>query len=199
MGVLSRRDPSAAVRSQTRAKILGAARALGAQGRPFAELSIVDIAAGAGVSRPTFYAYFRDKRELVLTLGLELEQDIRRVTGPWLRHEDDDLRAALRGMLACLRVHRAALATLVEAAAYDTEVAAFWRTLHESFLVNAADRMLRTGGAATRADAEARAFAITWMTERSFAEHLSAPRVQEDALLDALELLWQAALGAPPR
>lgn len=195
MGVLSRRDASAAVRSQTRAKILGAVRTLGAQGRPFAELSVVDIAAGAGVSRPTFYSYFRDKRELVLTLGRELEQDVRRVTGPWLRHEDDDLRAVLKGMLACLRVHQAALAALVEAAAYDTEVAAFWRALNEAFLVNTADRMMRTGDTLTRADAEARAFAITWMTERSFAEHLSAPRVEEDALLDALELLWQTALG----
>lgn len=198
MGVLSRRDASAAVRSQTREKILGAARALGAQGRPFAELSVVDIAAGAGVSRPTFYTYFRDKRELVLTLGLELEHDIRQVTGPWLRGEDDDIRTVLKGMLACLQVHRAALAALVEAAAYDAEVATFWRALHETFLTNAADRMMRDTGL-PRADAEARAFVITWMTERSFAEHLSAPRVQERALLDALELLWGTALAAPAR
>lgn len=198
MGVLSRRDASAAVRSQTREKILGAARALGAQGRPFAELSVVDIAAGAGVSRPTFYTYFRDKRELVLTLGLELEHDIRQVTGPWLRGEDDDIRTVLKGMLACLQVHRAALAALVEAATYDAEVATFWRALHETFLTSAADRMVRDTGL-SRADAEARAFAITWMTERSFAEHLSAPRVQERALLDALELLWGTALAAPAR
>ena len=46
MGVLSRRDASAAVRSHTREKILGAVRSLCAQGRPFAELSIVEIAAG---------------------------------------------------------------------------------------------------------------------------------------------------------
>lgn len=181
-------------RGRTRASILDATRALLLDGRAFAELSVGDIAARAGVSRPTFYAYFEDKRALVLSLGGELEETVRGVAGPWLRTEDDDLRATLAGVLAGFREHRATLRAIVEAATYDLEVAVFWRDFHEWFLVNAAERAMRADPDLRPADADALAYSLVWMTERCLTEHLSAPRVEEQPLLQAIERLWRSVM-----
>ncbi|WP_354700473.1 HTH-type transcriptional regulator EthR [Paraconexibacter sp. AEG42_29] len=201
MSVLSRRSAlPEEQRGRTREAILAATRDLLADGRAFAELSVGEISIGAGVSRPTFYAYFQDKRDLVLSLGSELEADVRAVAGPWLRDEDDDLRATLDAVLHSFRTHGATLGAIVEAATYDPEVATFWRDFHEWFLVNAAERARRADPALAAADAEALAYSLVWMTERCLTEHLSAQRVEEEPLLNAIERLWRSAIpaaGAP--
>lgn len=195
MSVLSRRSTLPGdQRGRTREAILGATRALLLGGRAFAELSVGEISLQAGVSRPTFYAYFQDKRELVLSLGGELEEAIRAVAGPWLRTEDDDLRATLVGVLAGFREHRATLGAIVEAATYDPAVATFWRDFHEWFLVNAAERAMHADPELRQADADALAYSLVWMTERCLTEHLSAPRVEEVALIDAIERLWRSVM-----
>lgn len=199
MSVLSRRSSLLldAQRGRTRQAILDATRGLLADGRAFAELSVGEISIGAGVSRPTFYAYFQDKRALVLSLGTELEADVRAAAGPWLRDEDDDLRATLEGVLSSFRAHRATVGAIVEAATYDPEVAAFWRDFHEWFMVNAADRAIRADPRLPSANAEALAYSLVWMTERCLTEHLSAPHVQERQLLDAIERLWRSIIPPP--
>ena len=49
------------------AAILATAEELLGQ-RPLAEISVDDLARGAGISRPTFYFYFRSKDAVLLTL-----------------------------------------------------------------------------------------------------------------------------------
>lgn len=181
-------------RSRTREGILAATRHLLRDGRAFAGLSVGEISIGASVSRPTFYSYFQDKRALILSLGSELEADVRAVAGPWLRDEDDDLRATLDGVLACFRVHQGTLGAIVEAATYDPQVATFWRDFHEWFMVNAAERAMRADPRLPPANAKALAYSLVWMTERCLTEHLSAPLVQEQPLLDAIERLWRSII-----
>jgi AcrR family transcriptional regulator len=195
MPVLSRRSALPEdQRGRTREGILAATRELLQQGRAFAELSVGEISTRAGVSRPTFYAYFQDKRALVLSLGEELEQSARAAAGPWLQTEDDDLRSTLIGVLASFRTHRATLGAIVEAATYDAAVAKFWRDFHEWFLVNAAERARHADPSLSQANAEALAYSLVWMTERCLTEHLAAPRVHEQALIDAIERLWRAII-----
>lgn len=197
MSVLSRRSPLPEdQRGRTRESILNATRELLDTGKAFAELSVGEISIKAGVSRPTFYAYFQDKRELVLSLGNELEADVRAVAGPWLRDEDDDLRITLEGVLRSFRNHGATLGAIVEAANYDADVATFWRDFHEWFLVNAAERAQRADPTLKAADADALAYSLVWMTERCLTEHLSAQRVEEQPLLNAIERLWRSAIPA---
>ncbi|MHB8696120.1 MAG: TetR/AcrR family transcriptional regulator [Solirubrobacteraceae bacterium] len=195
MSVLSRRSALPEdQRGRTREGILAATRELLQQGRAFAELSVGEISARAGVSRPTFYAYFQDKRALVLSLGEELEQSTRAAAGPWLQTEDDDLRSTLIGVLASFRTHSATLGAIVEAATYDPAVAKFWRDFHEWFLVNAAERARRADPSLSQADAEALAYSLVWMTERCLTEHLTAPRVLEQSLINAIERIWRAII-----
>jgi AcrR family transcriptional regulator len=193
---LARRTRSATeARERGEAALLAAAEALVDEGTPFGDLAIEAIAARAGYSRATFYAYFSDKRALALALGERVGADLEREATGWLRDGRGELRATLSGVAAVFARHRGAVTALVEGATYDEEVAAFWRELHERFLVRARERVLRGNPGLDDAHADARAFALVWSTERCLTEQLAAPRVDEGALIDALELFWRAAIA----
>ncbi len=193
--VLSRRSTSPEdQRGQTRAKILDATVQLLGEDRAFAELSVGEISGRAGVSRPTFYSYFQDKRALILALGDGFETDARTAAQPWLRNDTDDLRATLTGVLGAFVTHKATVGAVVEAATYDADVAVFWREFHEWFIVNTVQRATTSDPDLAREDAEALAYSLVWMTERSFTEYLASPRVSEAALLRAIERLWRTVV-----
>lgn len=191
MAVLSRRSNVAETRRTNRDKLLAAALELLDGGTPFAEVSIEQIVRGAGLSRPTFYTYFRDKRELVLELGTALLEDVATAADPWLRDGEGDIRDVLAGVLAAFRRHRPTLGALVEAATYDAEVNAFWHAFHQRFLDTAAARLRDNDPSLPPARADARAFVLVWMTERAITEHLMGDAgIDEDALLDELAGFW---------
>lgn len=195
MAVLSRRtSESELLRERTRDGIVRATVRLLDAGTPFTGLTVGAIATAAGVSRPTFYAYFRDKRDLILALGADFDAHTHDAAAGWLTLDDDDLRGALEAVLRVFATHRSAVRAVVEAAGYDEEVARFWRAFHERFIVSVVDRATRADPTVDREAAHARAFALVWMTERSFVEHLEAPRVTDAALLDAVEGLWRSAV-----
>ena len=195
MAVLSRRLATEAGRRANREAILAATLELLAEGAPFAEISIEQIVRRAGLSRPTFYSYFGDKRQLILELGRRLQEDVAVASEPWLERGEGEIRATLEAVLDAFRRHRSTLAALVEAATYDAEVNAFWHAFHERFLAAAAARIRSADPKLPKKRAHARAFALVWMTERTFSEHLAGADVDEAALLDELTAFWQ--LDAP--
>ncbi|WP_196189492.1 TetR/AcrR family transcriptional regulator [Conexibacter sp. W3-3-2] len=160
----------------------------------FAEVSVDQITRRAGVSRPTFYAYFRDKRDLVLRLGEALERDVAASAAPWLEASQGSPRSTLEAVLGAFTRHRSTVRALVETVSYDAEVAAFWHLLHERFLQSAELRITREAPGIDPEVALARAYVLVWMTERVFTEHLSSPRVDEGRLLDALDAVWKLAI-----
>jgi AcrR family transcriptional regulator len=165
------------------------------EGIAFADLGVGQIAEKAGFSRPTFYAHFRDKRELLLTLGAGLDVKVHEVAEPWLRGEQEGLRETLAAVAQTFRDNAATVGAVVEAATYDPHIADFWRSFHEVFVNLARDRLLAGDPSIGATAAEARAFALVWMTERALTENILAPRVDDDALLDALEAQWRSAVG----
>jgi TetR/AcrR family transcriptional regulator, ethionamide resistance regulator len=197
MATLSRRDRTLETRRATESALLRATEALLLDGAAYADLSIERIVRRAGLSRPTFYAYFEDKRSLVLRLGRELEADLAATAEPWLAFADVPLRKTLAGVLAIFARHRAALAAITEAATYDAEVSAFWLGFHDRFRPGAERRIAAGHPELVEADVAARAYALIWMTERSFTEHLARPSVDERALVDQVAWMWQAATAAP--
>lgn len=196
--VLSRRSTQPEEqRGLTRRAILDATGHLLGDSRAFAELSIGEISTQAGVSRPTFYAYFNDKRALILSLAAEFEQDAREAAKPWLTDQHDDLPATLEAVLGAFTAHRSTVGAVVEAATYDADVAEFWRGFHEWFVLSATRRAQAADPDLSFQAAEALAYSLVWMTERCFTEHLSAPRLDTTALLDALVRLWHTVVPAP--
>ena len=195
MSTLSRRTAlTEDSRLRNERAFMEATTSLLSEGTPFADVGVAQISEGAGFSRPTFYAHFRDKRELLLRLGAELEADLHAVANPWLDDDGGDLRSTLEGVLAAFKEHSATLGALVEAATYDPEIATFWRSFHDLFVQSARDRALREDPELDLGDAEARAFALVWMTERALTENILAPRVEDGALLDAVERLWRSGI-----
>lgn len=192
---LTRRTPeSEEGRLRTEQAILDAAVTLLGGPTPFSDISISDIASTAGFSRPTFYAYFSDKRALLLRLGDRLVDEVYAHASAWLEQGTNNLRPTLAAVMGVFQEHRPTLLALSEAATYDPEVAHFWRGFHDTFRIRALDRIRREQPGLPTQNAEALAFVLVWMTERCLTEHLTAPRVNEDALLDSLELMWTAAI-----
>jgi len=191
---LTRRTAYAAEqRRRGEAALLAAAEELVAAGTPFSDLSVDTISKHAGFSRATFYAYFTDKRALAIALGERLGAALQDATSEFLEGDSADLRQTLEGALAIFSAHAGTVRTLVEASAYDAEVATFWRALHERFGAQARDRITAARPDLDAATVAARAFVLIWTVERCLTEHLAAPQVEEAALFDALELVWRAA------
>jgi AcrR family transcriptional regulator len=197
MATPSQRERAEATRRTTEQALLTAAVELLGEGIPYADIGIEQIVRRAGFSRPTFYAYFRDKRELVLRLGAALQTDVGVAADPWLEREEGDVRTTLAAVLDVFVAHRGTLSALVEAATYDSEVNAFWHAFHDRFKTTAAARITRAFGDLPRSHVEARAFTLIWMTERTLTEYLAGSEVDGDALLDELARIWDAALARP--
>jgi AcrR family transcriptional regulator len=191
MATLSRRERTNATRQATEAALMRATVELLGEGTPFAELGIEQIVRRAGFSRPTFYTYFRDKRALILRLGEQLQKSAAAAADPWLTSATDLSRETLGDVLGALRAHRETLVAIIEASTYDPEVAAFWRAFHDRFWDIATDRIADGVPALDREHAAARGYALVLMTVSVFAEHLTHPTRDEDALLDTLAEFWE--------
>ncbi|WP_320669545.1 TetR/AcrR family transcriptional regulator [Patulibacter defluvii] len=193
MATLSRRARTAETRKATEAELLGAAVSLLEEGTAYADVSIEQIVRRAGFSRPTFYTYFDDKRALVLKLGEALETDLAEAAEPWLSFADVPLRDTLARVLAVFTRHRASVRAITEAATYDPAVAAFWQAFHDRFRPGAERRIASGSPDLDDAAVAARAYALVYMTERTFVEHVGRPTVDERALVDQVAWLWRAA------
>lgn len=189
------RRPAAATprREATEKAVLDATERLLEEGRSFADLSVQDITRAAGISRTAFYFYFADKRDLLLRLTEGVIGELYEQADAWFGDATagpDRLAAALAAVVALYRRHAVLLRAVMEAAAVDEEIAAFWRSLVGRFVAAAEQRMRDEPGQAAARPAST-AFALAWMTERAVQQHLADPsRIGEQELLDAMTGIW---------
>jgi TetR/AcrR family transcriptional regulator, ethionamide resistance regulator len=195
MSVLSRRTRTEQTRRVNEDALLTATVTLLDKGSAFADLGIEQIVREAGLSRPTFYTYFRDKRDLVLRLGGTLEQELVAVAEPWFSGAPVSASATITAVLGVFRRQHAAVRAIIEAATYDADVAAFWQTFHDRFLPRATQRIAAGNPELDREAVAARAYALIYMTERTLIEHLGRAQVSDDALVEQLTWFWERAVG----
>src|ERR671914_638535 len=100
-------------RAAIEAAVLQATEALLGEGASFAELNIERIAKRSGISRTAFYFYFRDKRELLMRLTSEVNDQLMAAAETWWSG-DADLREALARIAELYREHDALLRAVVE-------------------------------------------------------------------------------------
>jgi AcrR family transcriptional regulator len=209
MEILSRRPELPTDRRRAiEADVLRATEALLGEGASYANLSIERIATRAGISRTAFYFYFADKRELLMRLATDVGQQLYDEAETWWSGSGDgcaQLTEALGKMAALYRAHGPLVCAIVEVSTYDAPVGVFWRELVGRFVDASAARIAAeqvAGRATTALDATATAFALVWMTERSFHQMV----VQEEPvpageLVAALAGVWRATVygtvGAP--
>jgi AcrR family transcriptional regulator len=150
--------------------MLDATVALLEEGAPYAELTVQDIAGRAGVSRPTFYAHFGDRRELLLELmatALRPMFDELAQQGPMSGEAlgPDRIRPTIALVLAIARAQSAVLRAAIEAATYDDAVRARLRGFAGTF-IDAAEATIRAQQQAGRAlplNPRAAATELVWM------------------------------------
>ena len=121
--------------------------------RPFAEISVDDLAKGAGLSRPTFYFYFASKEAVLVRLFARMitEIDPARHDGAGKALADDPEAGWRRGIFAffdALRPHRAVALAGLTAMAGNDELRQLWSAFMKAWVDYTADLITPSGPAA---------------------------------------------------
>ena len=197
-GPRRRRRPEEAERA-----ILAAARAF-LEERPFREMTVEGIMVRTGLSRPAFYAYFRDRYEVVTRLlegigGLLFALDWRWLSGG----EREGLVDALRAGSQTFVEYGPVLRAIADAAGYDARVEQVYRYgLIERLVAAVASRISRdveAGLSPADLEPEETARALVLMTERYLLDAFGRPerrpsRRESAAVFRTLERIWVRTL-----
>jgi AcrR family transcriptional regulator len=171
--------------------------------RAFADISVDDLAKGAGLSRPTFYFYFKSKEAVLLSL---LEPLIARgdaeFEGAAQRLPTDPRRVWRNGIEAffsAFGAHRAVARAATEALATSSELRAVWSGYMQKWIDQTATMITaeRARGAAPETiPAADLATSLNQMNERTMMATLSGeqPAVAEDRLVDTLTQIWVGSI-----
>jgi AcrR family transcriptional regulator len=173
--------------------------------RSLAEISVDDLARGAGISRPTFYFYFPSKESVVLSLLDRVAEEARDRRATALEAGGDDARAIWRQSLADIigtfRRHRAVTAAAAQLLFQSEEVRKLWARVIDGFVEDAAAAIeleRERGAAPAGPPARQLAIALNWMNERVLLAAYTGqePMMADDDLLETLMTIWSRAIYA---
>lgn len=168
--------------------------------RPLSEISVDDLAKGAGISRPTFYFYFPSRDAVVLTIIDRLvaaaansrEEALKMLAAGEPRA---GLRQALEDLYGAFRSRRAVSLAASELRMTNPEARELWSQVMEGWVADttAVIEAERARGAAPPGQpAHDLAIALVQMNERvqyaTFADE--SPSLEEDRVLDVLVDIW---------
>ncbi|MBA2949650.1 TetR/AcrR family transcriptional regulator [Streptomyces himalayensis] len=133
-----RRSSAADRRSALERRILSVIEELLSGGVTYTELSVEQIAHAAGISRSTFYLYFRDKVDVLLRLSGSLKTESHAIASSWRPCGPggglDGLARTYELILRHYRKHAALLSAINEVAAYDPAVREAWTADQDRFV-----------------------------------------------------------------
>ena len=184
------------------AALLATARQL-LETKKFADISVDDLAKGAGISRPTFYFYFPSKEAVLLSL---IDPLIKRAdTGFDSALEDmpsDPKRAIRHGIeifFSSFASHPATARAGTEALNSSPEFRAFWLGLMQKWIALTASLITaerQRGAAPETIPAMDLATSLNLMNERTMMAALSTeqPAVAYDNVVDTLAHIWLTSI-----
>jgi AcrR family transcriptional regulator len=200
-----RRAPRASGDERERAILATAERLL--DERSLNEISVEDLASGAGISRPTFYFYFPSKDAVLLTLVERMVEESvstrEEALAKLAREPRAGWRQGLQASFEAFGSRRGAILAAAELRATNAEARELWSQVMEGWVadVTAIIEAERARGVAPPGQpARDLAIALVQMNERvhfsTFVEE--APSLAEDRVLDVLVDIWVRAIyGAP--
>ena len=199
-----RRRPEEAERA-----ILAAARSF-LESNPFREMTVEGVMARTGLSRPAFYAYFRDRYDLVTRLLEGIGGLLFAVDRRWLVGAEESRKEASEVLADTLRrgaetfvLYGPVLRAISDAASQDVRVEEVYRYgLIERLVVSVAARIERdveAGLSPDDLDPEETARALVLMTERYLLDAFGKPeertsREKTGAVVEALVSVWVRTL-----
>ncbi len=201
-----RRTPRASGDERERAILATAERLL--EERPLGEISVEDLAKGAGISRPTFYFYFPSKDAVLLTLVDRMVEEAAGSREEALAKLAEEPRAGwrqgLQSYFETFGSRRAVILAGAELRATNAEARKLWTEVMEGWVadVSAIIESERARGAAPPGQpARSLAIALLQMNERAqFATFAGeSPSLEEADAMDVLLDIWMRAIyGAEP-
>ncbi|MEH1100838.1 TetR/AcrR family transcriptional regulator [Micromonospora sp. CPCC 205561] len=179
--------------------------------RAFADISIDDLARGAGISRPTFYFYFPSKDAVLLTLLDRVTEEADAAAGDVLERLAEDPPARWRELIGRFHetfgAHRAVVLACAQVRGTNAEVRRLWAAVLERWthaIETAIEAERRRGAAPDGVPARDLAVALNSMNERVWYATFAGdgPAVAEGQVVDVLRDVWLAAIyrgtTAPP-
>ncbi len=171
--------------------------------RPLAEISVDDLAKGAGISRPTFYFYFPSKDAVLLTLLERVIAEADAALAEIIAARPTDRRADWRhGIDVFVRTfgaHRAVCAATVGVRTTDSAAREMWarsmqRWIDHSATVIEAERA--AGAAPVTVPAVELATALNLMNESVMAATFAGqqPAIPDHRVLDNLVHVWTTSI-----
>ncbi|MGK5520217.1 TetR/AcrR family transcriptional regulator [Micromonospora sp. URMC 107] len=171
--------------------------------RAFADISIDDLARGAGISRPTFYFYFPSKDAVLLTLLDRVIEEADNAAGDVLERLAEDPPARWRELIdrfhETFGAHRAVVLACAQVRGTNAEVRQLWARVLERW-VHAIESAIvaerRRGAAPDGVPARDLAIALNSMNERVWYATFAGdgPAVAERDVVDVLRDVWLAAI-----
>ena len=188
-----------------RALLATAERLLGERG--LHEISVDDLASGAGLSRSAFYFYFASKEQLLLTLMERLvAQQVEAEDKAWADLAHDPVRVCREVLTASLATwveHRGVFQAAAQVRRTDPEVGALWERLIASFVERTTqfvEQERARGAAPLSTPARELAVCLVRMNERVF-ESLTQDsdlgpggELQRQRTLDTVIAVWLASV-----
>lgn len=173
------------------------------QERPLADFSVDDLAKGAGISRPTFYFYFRSKNAVLLSLLDQMNGKAQVALGALDVVSSGDpeaiWRARIESFFEVSGSHRAVAVAGAAAKATNPEVRQLWSALMSkwiSYTTIAIKAERRRGAAPDTIPAAELSVALNMLSERVMAATFTAEdqAIPEDRAIDTLLHIWLASI-----
>ena len=171
--------------------------------RPFGEISVDDLARGAGISRPTFYFYFPSKEAVLLTLLDRLVDEAQARQAEALERLSDDpatrLREGLTAYYETFGQHQSVVLASAAARFSSKEVRALWSEITESWVAEVTEAIeaeRERGAAPPGLPARDLAIALIGMNERAIFATFAGerPSLPAESLVDVLMAVWVKAV-----
>ncbi|GFG67955.1 HTH-type transcriptional regulator EthR [Mycobacterium kubicae] len=173
--------------------------------RSYADISVDDLAKGAGLSRPTFYFYFASKDAVLTALIDRVIGEADRSADAALGGRDDagvdpaGVWRSISALFATFGAHRAVTLAGATARASVPEIAARWSTFMEKWIdytTESIESERARGAAPNTVPARDLAISLNLMNERTmfaaFADEPSA--VPADRTVDTLAHIWVSSI-----
>jgi TetR/AcrR family transcriptional regulator, ethionamide resistance regulator len=173
--------------------------------RPFHAMTVDDLMARTGLSRPSFYEYFRDRYALARKLVERMLALMFPMSDRWFSGTgapEADLRSGFEGLVAVYREHGPLMRALRDAAAQDRRVQSAYEIFIERMIEGTAARIGREIAEDRTAplNPEETARALVLMGERYLADKLERePAVASSTLVDTLLTVWMRVLYGTKR
>jgi AcrR family transcriptional regulator len=171
-------------------------------GATYAGLSVEQIIRAGGISRASFYGYFRDKGDLLQALAQDVNQEIAVGGDAWWGITDEtvtleQLREGLRPAVDAYLRHTVLVRAVAEASAYDANVRGVYVELMSGTIARLAAHIegrQQRGLIAADLDASRTATWLVWMLERGLYQAVSVSDAADvETWLDSVtRIVWSS-------